>query len=104
MATQKSLLGEVYSDLLSDRNVREEHELNNHKISMISANRLHKTYLFNKIVCLAAAVRATVHGHAIPIKLEGQLCGLAVNCTTLEAPLPKLLGKVIKNFDVVLDI
>ena len=103
MTTEKGLFREVNSDLLSDGDVRGQHELHlSEYIDYFEA--VGNIYLLNQRVGLGALIRTTVNGMATLIKREVQLERLASDCTGLEAALTKLLGEVVEDLDVVRDV
>ena len=91
------------SNLLSDGDVRGQHELHlSEYIDYFEA--VGNIYLLNERVGLGALIRTTVNGMATFIKREVQLERLASDCTGLEAALTKLLGEVVEDLDVVRDV
>ena len=79
MTTEKGLFREVNSDLLSDSDIRGEHEL------------LHEVVRFSRLGS------AAIDRHASLIKLEGHFVVLSADCTALEPPLPHLLREIVKE-------
>ena len=62
------------------------------------------TCLFDNTVSIATSLESTVAWHSTLIQREGQVEGFDADVTIMESPLTQLLGKVVENLDVVLNI
>lgn len=62
------------------------------------------THLFNQVVSIALFVRAAVNWKTLVVQLKSDLRCLADEGSRLETATTELLGKVIKDLDVVRDV